>query len=65
MSSAVKRAILDDPLFTLEEVAEATRASLSSARWWVVTGKLKAIRPGRRVLVRRSELERFLAGGKL
>lgn len=55
--------ILDDPLLVLEEVAEAIRQPVSSCRYLIQVGKLAAIRPGRRVLVRRSELERFLASG--
>jgi len=48
-------------LLFLEEVAELTRAKLSCVRFWVRTGKLPSLRPGRRVMVRRSVLEQFLA----
>lgn len=45
----------------LAEVARITRAPVSSVRFWVATGRLPSIRPARRRLVRRSDLERFLA----
>jgi excisionase family DNA binding protein len=45
----------------LEEVAAEIRTPLSTVRYWIITGKLPSIRPGRRRLVRRSDLERFLA----
>jgi excisionase family DNA binding protein len=44
----------------LPEVAEACRAPLSSVRYWIAKGKLPSIRPGRRRLVHRQALERFL-----
>jgi excisionase family DNA binding protein len=62
MSPVIKRppAPLDD-LLLLTEVAEITRSPLSTVRCWIAAGKISALRPGRKVLVRRSELERFLA----
>lgn len=48
-------------LLFLEEVAELTRTRLSCVRFWVRTGKLPSLRPGRRVMVRRVVLEKFLA----
>jgi excisionase family DNA binding protein len=50
-----------EELLLLEEVARRCRAPLSSVRHWVRLGRLASIRPGRRRLVRRDELERFLA----
>lgn len=50
----------DDDLLLLEEVAKRCRAPLSSVRHWVRVGKLSSIRPGRRRLVSRNEIERFL-----
>lgn len=47
-------------LLLLSEVAELTRTPLSCVRFWIRTGKLASLRPGRRVLVRRSVLEQFL-----
>ncbi len=57
---------MPNELLFLEEVAVETRAALSTVRYWITTGKLPSLRPGRRRLVRRSDLERFLAasGGK-
>jgi excisionase family DNA binding protein len=55
-----------DRLLLLTEVAQITRAPVSTVRFWVATGKLQSIRPGRRRLVRSSDLACFLApsGGK-
>jgi len=51
-------------LLLLTEVAEMTRTPLSCVRFWVRTGKLASLRPGRRVLVRRSVLEQFLVNSE-
>jgi excisionase family DNA binding protein len=48
-------------LLYLEEVAEITRTPVSCVRFWVRTGKLASLKPGRRVLIRRATLEKFLA----
>lgn len=37
---------------------------MGTVRHWVTTGKLPSIRPGRRRLVRLSDLERFLSEAK-
>ena len=50
-----------DDLLYLPEVAEHCRTPISSVRHWVRTGRLLSIRPGRRRMVRRSDLERFLS----
>jgi excisionase family DNA binding protein len=50
-------------LFTVEEVAEAARVSVSTVRHWIVTGKLATVRPGKRRMVRGEELEKLLNGG--
>jgi excisionase family DNA binding protein len=42
------------------EVAREARVSVSSVRHWLQTGKLPFVRPGRRVMVRREDFERFL-----
>jgi excisionase family DNA binding protein len=44
----------------LEEVARECRTSLSSVRVWISSGRLRATRPGRRLLVSREDLEVFL-----
>ncbi|HET7540047.1 MAG TPA: helix-turn-helix domain-containing protein [Polyangiaceae bacterium] len=51
-------------LLFLEEVAELTRARMSCVRFWVRTGKLPSLRPGRRVMVRREVLEKFLTNAE-
>jgi excisionase family DNA binding protein len=47
-------------LLLLEEVAALTRVQVSCVRYWIRTGKLASLKPGRRVLVRRTVLEKFL-----
>lgn len=47
-------------LLTVEEAADAARAPVKSLREWIAAGRLRASRPGRRVLVRRVDLARFL-----
>ena len=44
----------------LEEVARECRTSLSSVRAWVASGRLRATRPGRRLLVSRADLDALL-----
>jgi excisionase family DNA binding protein len=50
-------------LLLLDEVAREARVSLSTVRFWIGAGKLPSVRPGRRRLVRRSDLDAFLNGG--
>lgn len=38
----------------IEEVAELTRVPISCVRFWIRTGKLASLKPGRRVLVRKA-----------
>ncbi len=45
----------------LSEVAEIARTSVDSVRSWVRSGRLRSVKPGRRRLIRREELEKFLA----
>ena len=44
----------------LDEVARECRAPIASVRYWIASGRLRSIRPGRRRLVSRDELDRFL-----
>jgi excisionase family DNA binding protein len=46
----------------LPEVAELTGVSLDSVRHWIRRGVLPSVRPGRRRMVNRAVLARFLAG---
>jgi excisionase family DNA binding protein len=48
------------PFLLLSEVAEEARTTLSTVRHWIATGKLASVRPGRRRLVRRADLDAFL-----
>ena len=53
----------DDPWLTLAEIAEELRMSPATIRSWISKGTLRAMRAGQRKwLVRRSELDRMLAG---
>lgn len=47
-------------LLTLEEAAELARAPIGSVRHWIATGRLASVRPGRRRLVRRTDLANLL-----
>ncbi|HMJ14550.1 MAG TPA: helix-turn-helix domain-containing protein [Polyangiaceae bacterium] len=49
-----------DALLLLTEVAEICRVPIGSVRGWIRDKRLRSIRPGRRVMVRRYELDRFL-----
>ena len=56
----------DDPWLTLAEIAEELRLSPATIRSWISKGTLRATRAGQRKwLVRRSELERMLAGADM
>jgi excisionase family DNA binding protein len=51
----------DDPWLTLAEIAEELRVNPATVRLWVRKGQLEATRAGmRKLIVRRSELERML-----
>ncbi len=53
----------DDPWLTLAEIAQELRMSPAAIRSWISKGTLRAMRAGQRKwLVRRSELDRMLAG---
>ena len=45
----------------LDEIAAIARASVDTVRRWIRSGQLPSVKPGRRRLVRRGDLERFLA----
>jgi excisionase family DNA binding protein len=54
--------LADDPWLTLAEIAEELRVNPATVRLWVSRGRLVATRAGqRKLLVRRSELDRMLA----
>jgi excisionase family DNA binding protein len=49
----------DDLLF-LDEVAQHARVSIESVRHWIKAGRLPSVRPGKRRMVRRSDLDVFM-----
>ena len=52
--------MVDSPEFLfIEEVAQRFRVPTSTVRHWLVTRKLRSVRPGRRRLIHRDELKRF------
>jgi excisionase family DNA binding protein len=56
----------DDPWLTLAEIADELRMSPATIRSWISKGTLRAMRAGQRKwLVRRSELDRMLAGADM
>ena len=46
-----------------EDAAAIARVSPSTIRWWVQTGQVSAKRAGRRLRIRRVDLDNFLSGG--
>lgn len=50
-------------LLLVEEVAEIARVSVETVRYWIKQHKLPSIRPGRRRMIRREQLEVFLGKG--
>lgn len=46
----------------IDEVAELCRTSPSTVRFWIQSGRLRSLRPGRRRLIAATELQRFLEG---
>jgi excisionase family DNA binding protein len=53
---------IDDPWLTLAEIAEELRVNPATVRLWISRGRLSAMRAGqRKLLVRRSELDRMLS----
>jgi excisionase family DNA binding protein len=53
----------DDEYLTVAEVAERLKLNQQTVRNWIDQGSLPAVRVGRRVRVRRSDLDRILAQG--
>ena len=44
----------------LDEVARECRTSVSTVRHWIAVGRLRSVRPGRRLLVTREDLDLFI-----
>jgi len=51
---------IDRELLLLPEAADLARVSVETVRHWLKGGKLRSVRPGRRRLIRRRDLEVFL-----
>ena len=54
---------LEDTFLTVAEVAELLKLNQQTVRNWIDQGSLPALRVGRRVRIRRSDLERVLEQG--
>jgi excisionase family DNA binding protein len=54
---------LDDSFLTVAEVAAILQLNQQTVRNWIDQGSLPALRVGRRVRIRRSDLERVLDAG--
>ncbi len=55
---------LEDSFLTVAEVAEMLKLNQQTVRNWIDQGSLPALRVGRRVRIRRSDLERLLEDGR-
>jgi excisionase family DNA binding protein len=62
MGAANSSTTTESDYLLLPEVAKLARASVSTVRHWIVTKKLASVRPGRRRLVRRTDLDELLRG---
>jgi len=51
-------------LLLVPEVAALARVSIGTVRYWIATGRLPSLRPGRRVMVRLTALQQFLANAE-
>ena len=58
------RGNLDDTFLTVAEVAELLKLNQQTVRNWIDQGSLPAVRVGRRVRIRRTDLEQVLADGE-
>jgi excisionase family DNA binding protein len=59
----VERADLEESFLTVAEVAEMLKLNQQTVRNWIDQGSLPAVRVGRRVRIKRSDLERVLDEG--
>jgi excisionase family DNA binding protein len=60
---ALERGNREDSFLTVAEVAEMLKLNQQTVRNWIDQGSLPALRVGRRVRIRRSDLERLLEEG--
>ncbi len=59
----MERSDLDDDYLTVADVAGLLKLNQQTVRNWIEQGKLPALRVGRRVRIKRVDLERLLADG--
>lgn len=52
----------DADFLLIDEVARVCRTSPETVRFWIKTGRLRSIRPARRRLIARADIQRFLDG---
>ncbi len=57
----MERAELDEDFLTVAEVAEMLKLNQQTIRNWIDQGSMPALRVGRRVRIKRSDLDRLLA----
>jgi excisionase family DNA binding protein len=55
---------MEDTFLTVAEIASLLKLNQQTVRNWIDAGKLPAVRVGRRVRVRQSEFEQFIAAGE-
>ncbi len=55
---------MEDRFLTVLDIAELLKLNQQTVRNWIDAGKLPAVRVGRRVRIRQSELDRFIAAGE-
>lgn len=53
----------DDPYLTIKDICSELRLSHETVRQWILSGRLPYVKAGRQYRVRRSDLDRMLAGG--
>jgi excisionase family DNA binding protein len=61
---SVDRGSLEDSFLTVAEIAEMLKLNQQTVRNWIDQGSLPALRVGRRVRIRRSDLEHLLEEGR-
>jgi excisionase family DNA binding protein len=59
----MERSQLEESYLTVAEVAQLLKLNQQTVRNWIDQGSLPALRVGRRVRIKRSDLERVLADG--
>ncbi len=59
----MERSDLEDDYLTVADVAGLLKLNQQTVRNWIERGKLPALRVGRRVRIKRADLERLLAEG--